>query len=82
MMIEVVKALPPKILEDVELKVWNITKIEGFNRKKELNARVPSLFINEHAAFNSGIPAKEAVLDKVQELLQDSDQGKQCEAIF
>ena len=75
-MIEVVKALPPKILEDVELKVWNITTLEGFNRKNELNTRVPSLIINEHVAFNSGIPTKKAVLDKIQELLQDSDQGK------
>ncbi|TJX14692.1 hypothetical protein E9840_04665 [Tissierella creatinini] len=73
MMIEVVKSLPPKILEDIELKVWNITKIEGFNRKKELNARVPSLIINEHVVFNSGIPIRREVLDKVYELLQDSD---------
>lgn len=72
-MIEVVKGLPSKILEDVELKVWNVATLEGFNRKKELNARVPSLIINENVAFNSGIPTKKAVLDKVQELLQDSD---------
>lgn len=75
-MIEVVKSLPTKILEDIELKVWNITKIEGFNRKRELNARVPSLIINERVVFDSGIPIRKEVLDKVHELLQDSDQGK------
>ena len=75
-MIEVVKALPPKILEDIELKVWNITTIEGFNRKKELNARIPSLIINERVAFESGIPIRAELLNKIHEILQDSDQGK------
>ena len=75
-MIEVVKALPPKTLEYIDLKVWNITTIEGFNRKKELNARIPSLIINERVAFESGIPIRAELLNKIHEILQVSDKGK------
>lgn len=75
-MIDAVKALPPNILAELELKIWNVTTIEGFNRKKELKVgRIPSLTINEQLAFESLIPHRKKLLNKIQEFLQESDKG-------
>lgn len=73
-MIDAVKALPPKILDELELKIWNVTTVEGFNRKKELKVgRIPSLTINEQLAFESLIPHRKKLLNKIHEFLQESD---------
>lgn len=76
-MIDAVKALPPKIQADLELKIWNVTTIEGFSRKKELKVgRIPSLTINEQLAFESLIPNRKILLSKIHEFLQESAQGQ------
>ena len=76
-MAESVKALPNKILNDIELKIWNVCTMEGFNRKKALNVvRIPSLTINNQLAFEAIIPDDEELLDVMHKSLRDLTEEK------
>lgn len=72
MMPEVVKALPPEVLQYIDLIVWNITRPEGFERKNELKAGCPSLFIDGQVVYNNTIPLGEDLLNRVHEFLKNS----------
>ena len=72
MMVEVVKDLPPNIQENIELKVWNVTTREGFDRKKQLKVvRIPSLTVNERVVFES-IPDGNQLAGKINGILLES----------
>jgi hypothetical protein len=69
-MVESVKVLPKEIQDLVEVQIWNVRKLEGIKRKKELGARaVPSIAINGEVIFHSGIPQHEDLIRAIQERL-------------
>jgi len=68
-MVEVVKDLPPKLQDRIQLKVWNVTTREGFERKKTLKViRIPSLTVNEQLVFDS-IPDGNQLEGRIWEIL-------------
>jgi hypothetical protein len=69
-MVESVKVLPKEIQDVVEVQIWNVKKLEGIKRKKELGARaIPSIAINGEVVFQSGVPQHEDLIRAIQERL-------------
>lgn len=65
-MVDSVKALPKEIIERVDLRVWNVKKLEGIEKKKELGAKgVPSIAINREVVFQSGIPQEDELIEAI-----------------
>lgn len=62
-MVEAVKALPPEIQENIELRVWNVKTREGIRRKQELGARcIPGIAVDCEMVFESTIPPQEELI--------------------
>jgi hypothetical protein len=69
-MVESVKVLPKEIQDVIEVHLWDVKRLEGIKRKKELGAKaVPSIAINGEVVFQSGVPQHEELIIAIRERL-------------
>jgi hypothetical protein len=69
-MVESVKVLPKEIQDVIEVHTWDVKKLEGIKKKKELRARiVPSIAVNGEVLFQSGIPQQDELSAAILERL-------------
>ncbi len=69
-MVESVKVLPKEMQESMEIHIWDVKKLEGIKKKRELRARVvPSIGINGEIVFQSGIPQHDELIAAIRERL-------------
>ncbi len=69
-MVQSVKVLPKEIQDVIEVRLWDVKRLEGIKRKKELCANtVPSIAINGEVVFHSGIPQHEELISAIRERL-------------
>jgi hypothetical protein len=67
-MVESVKVLPKEIQDGIEVHIWDVKKLEGIKKKKELRARaVPSIALNGEVVFQSGIPEHDELIAAIRE---------------
>ncbi len=67
-MVEAVKVLPQELQEVIEIRTWNVKKLEGIKKKRELRAKVvPSIGINGKIVFGSGIPEQDELIAAIKE---------------
>ena len=66
-MVESVKELPKEMQEMMDIRIWNVKKLEGIRKKKELGVRVvPSICLNGEAVFQSGIPQEDDLITAIR----------------
>jgi hypothetical protein len=76
-MVESVKVLPKEIQDIIEVHLWDVKRLEGIKKKKELCAKaVPSIAINGEVVFQSGIPEHEELIIAIRERLAGSHVGR------
>jgi hypothetical protein len=69
-MVQSVKVLPKEIQDVIEVRLWDVKRLEGIKRKKELCAKVvPSIAINNEVVFHAGIPQHEELISAIRERL-------------
>jgi hypothetical protein len=67
-MVESVKDLPKEIQDIIDVHIWNVKKLEGIMKKKELRAKiVPSIAIDGEVIFQSGIPRQDELMTAIRE---------------
>ncbi len=67
-MVQSVKVLPKEIQDVIEVRLWDVKRLEGIKRKKALCAKsVPSIAINGEVVFQSGIPQHEELINAIRE---------------
>ena len=69
-MAETVKALPEEIKEVLDVRIWNVKRLEGIVRKNELGAvGIPCIAIDEEVVFSSMIPPQEELIEAIMKRL-------------
>ena len=64
------EGLPKEIQDVIEIHTWDVKKLEGIKKKKELRARtVPSIAVNGEVLFQSGIPQQDELSAAILERL-------------
>ena len=71
-MVESVKVLPEEIQDVIEVRLWDVKRLEGIKRKRELRAKaVPSIALNGEVVFQSGIPQHDELIMAIRERLAE-----------
>jgi len=69
-MAETVKALPEEIKEVLDVRIWNVKRLEGIVRKNELGAvGIPCIAVDEEVVFSSMIPPQEELIEAIMKRL-------------
>ncbi len=65
-MVDSVKVLPKEMQDMIDIRIWNVKKLEGIKKKKELRAKVvPSIAIDGETVFQSGIPSQDELITAI-----------------